>query len=661
MIKSKRKLLHYCFLLVLSFGLIKTYAQNEKMDVEISSDKVIIDGVVYYVHMVKKGQTLYSISKAYNVPESSIIKENPGADISLKEGQALKIPKKVVYNEVTLDEKDKYIYHIIQQGETLYSLTQRYQITQKEIELHNPEVKYDALQVNQVIKIPRKIAAEQPKTSVVPEDSAFIYYRVKKKETLYSLTKRFNVTEEQLKAANEDLKHGVLKEGQIIRIPKAIDTAHTTVYVQPVDSLLLVETDTMVVNIDSLRALCDSFNYKANPVSFNVAVMLPFCLNERDLILNEDIGKDPSDNMKYYRLKKLRMLQEMSYSFSEFYEGILLGIEKMKNEGVNVNLYVYDTQRDSARVKKLLKGKEFENMNLIIGPVYNYCMQALYESLPPNQVTLVSPFCNSLDVPSQNPVFVTNPSNEILYERIADFMILKKNEKLVVVYSGDSNSVWERDIILNHFKSHNIPDTLFDVAIYNDTTEHQIYSALNKRGTTHMIVLTEDDVYLSKVIAKLNLVLTKHDVMLYGLPSWTKLMNIECEFYHQLQFSYGTPFKSELKNERYYEFQRNYYRYFSSLPCRTTSDGYNFALMGYDITTYFLSALKTHGIYFEYCLEDIFYPQVSSNFEFVKDEKTKYYLNRGVTYNTYTKDYEVKVFDEDEIQEDDLSNNQHNQ
>ena len=70
-----RKIIGFlCLLLTLvSLGQINAYSQEDKVEVEISTNKVIIDGVVYYLHMVKSGQTLYSICKAYNVSENEVI------------------------------------------------------------------------------------------------------------------------------------------------------------------------------------------------------------------------------------------------------------------------------------------------------------------------------------------------------------------------------------------------------------------------------------------------------------------------------------------------------------------------------------------------------------------------------------------------------------
>jgi LysM repeat protein len=102
--------------------------------VEISTEKVIIDGQKFYMHTVAQGNTLYSISKAYGVAEADIkttnieLGENP-----LKLGQVLKIP---VLNELTAD--GKHIIYTVKPGDTLYSLCRKYGITEVDFYSINP-------------------------------------------------------------------------------------------------------------------------------------------------------------------------------------------------------------------------------------------------------------------------------------------------------------------------------------------------------------------------------------------------------------------------------------------------------------------------------------------------------------------------------------------
>ena len=138
------------FLLATSGGL----AQEPEFQVHRSMDKIILEGKVYYIHMVREKETLYGISKAYNVTEKVIASENPDVFAGLRPGMVLKIPAEPVVDEsVEIMDTREFIYHVIKEGETLYFLSKKYGIDALEIEKANPEVTVSDIQINQVIKM----------------------------------------------------------------------------------------------------------------------------------------------------------------------------------------------------------------------------------------------------------------------------------------------------------------------------------------------------------------------------------------------------------------------------------------------------------------------------------------------------------------------------
>ena len=130
---------------------------NGSIEVKKSTDKIILNGKVYFVHIVSKGETLYSIAKAYNVSVNDVISNNPAAANELKPEQVLRIPESSVRkDEVEIKKESGQLLHVVGVGQTLYSISRIYGVPVSEIEQLNPEVKYDSLQVNQVLKIPQK-------------------------------------------------------------------------------------------------------------------------------------------------------------------------------------------------------------------------------------------------------------------------------------------------------------------------------------------------------------------------------------------------------------------------------------------------------------------------------------------------------------------------
>lgn len=101
----------FLFLLFISVSYAVSYAQENQS---------------YFLHTIEKGQSLYSISKMYNVTTSDIVRLNPGCNEKIYAGQTIKIPK-------GKESPKGETFHTIQAGETLYKLTTMYNVSAKDI------------------------------------------------------------------------------------------------------------------------------------------------------------------------------------------------------------------------------------------------------------------------------------------------------------------------------------------------------------------------------------------------------------------------------------------------------------------------------------------------------------------------------------------------
>ena len=148
----------HIFTIILNLIAIISFSQSDTIpEVTKSGNKVIIGGEKYYVHEVKKGQTLYSISKAYGVSQKIIARENPNVLLGLHPGQVLKIPFKTTEKaKAAKKDTSRFYYHKIKKGQTLYSLARRYNTTLDKIKKYNPILSEKELKVRQTIKIPKK-------------------------------------------------------------------------------------------------------------------------------------------------------------------------------------------------------------------------------------------------------------------------------------------------------------------------------------------------------------------------------------------------------------------------------------------------------------------------------------------------------------------------
>jgi len=268
----KIKSLNNSVLIFLSLNLFlftHIYSQTAKIEIQRSTEKVLIGGKVYFVHIVKKNETLYSIAKAYNVTVSDITSINPGAVIEIKPDQALRIPEPTIIRppETEIKKENDQVLHIVAPGQTLYSISKIYGVTVADIETLNPEVKIDSLQINQVLKIPRILKTDD-QVNNISSNPGFILHKVEEKETLYSLSKKFSISQEQITQANENVAKDGLKIGQEIRIPASSKPTNIKV-----DSFPILNDKASIQKFSKIN--CDSIRNDIKEKVLNISLLLP--------------------------------------------------------------------------------------------------------------------------------------------------------------------------------------------------------------------------------------------------------------------------------------------------------------------------------------------------------------------------------------------------
>jgi LysM repeat protein len=139
----------------------------------MSKNTQVINGKKYYIHKVEKGQSLYGIAKIYSLDLNTLIVENPEAIDGIKSGQVLKIPaeKSKEQSQPTLKDYENYLTHKVNKGETVYSICNKYKITEQQLTQLNPSVK-TGLKENSILKIKEKEKAKVTQTNTVSTSKA---------------------------------------------------------------------------------------------------------------------------------------------------------------------------------------------------------------------------------------------------------------------------------------------------------------------------------------------------------------------------------------------------------------------------------------------------------------------------------------------------------
>ncbi|MBE0650379.1 MAG: LysM peptidoglycan-binding domain-containing protein [Bacteroidales bacterium] len=141
---------------ILVFFFIASLAQAQTVDIPHSKVIQTRDGKQFYVHTVQRGQTVYSIAKAYNVGIDEIYYNNPAAKTGIMVGQQLYIPTVNKETEITKQVKQSnfdFFYHVASEGETIDHIASIYMIPKKYILLANPGLQ-GPLKEGEFVKIP---------------------------------------------------------------------------------------------------------------------------------------------------------------------------------------------------------------------------------------------------------------------------------------------------------------------------------------------------------------------------------------------------------------------------------------------------------------------------------------------------------------------------
>ena len=204
--------------------------------VQKSGTIVYINGSKFYIHTVQPGETLYGLSKAYEVGEKVILQYNPSAGGGLKAGENVKIPFVTAVPEPKSERKLRRTFdsHTVAQGETLYAISRKYNISFAELAAVNGGADaLGSLSPGQVLKIPagkttavaqndtrpaspaRRVQAQAPARKSA---SSIAEYSVQNGETLWSISRKFNMKPMELLALNGMDQSTRVKVGDTVKV-----------------------------------------------------------------------------------------------------------------------------------------------------------------------------------------------------------------------------------------------------------------------------------------------------------------------------------------------------------------------------------------------------------------------------------------------------------
>lgn len=200
-----------------TFALILTLAVpavvNAQVPVEVSTERVISGGKVYYMHEVQKNQTLYSIAKAYRVTVDALSRENVIPPNGIQTGQMLRVPAPDQQAAATSQPRPA--------AQQSSASTRSGAATQQPPATAQPRTAAQPSRPAPVSGVPGISISNE---KIVTGGKTFFMHEVQKGQTLYSIAKAYRVTILDIDRENS-IPAGGIREGQVLKIPASMAMA----------------------------------------------------------------------------------------------------------------------------------------------------------------------------------------------------------------------------------------------------------------------------------------------------------------------------------------------------------------------------------------------------------------------------------------------------
>lgn len=378
-----------------------------------------------------------------------------------------------------------------------------------------------------------------------------IFHEVKRKETLFSISQKYDVSVNDILEFNNKLRDSRLRRRSTILIP-VFNSVKETITVNK-DS---IET---FYNISKLDSVYSKKRRKNNQL--NVSVLLPF----RSAAINYDSIKEVESLFEDRNLYTIAL---------DFYSGILYAVEDLKKLNISVKLNVFDTENSVNKILEISNNTQIINSDLVIGPLIPRNFETLSNLEFLESIPKVFPLSTIPIKIIKGVVLAVTPRN-LLRETMLDYLDKKidRDENIVIIADSLNEEIDNRltKIFPNSIKIK--PE--FEGYILPELLDSLLVDSLPNK----VIIESEIFTLISSVISQLNSQITsERDVRLYTTYRGNQYddPSINVKDLGNLGFTY-TSISKKINNDSISQFESNYINLFGSFPNKDVIRGYDVA------------------------------------------------------------------------------------
>lgn len=587
-----------------------------------------VKGTECYIYYVKQGEGFYSLNKKFGVTRDEVVKFNPSAKNGLNRGQKLYIP--IPENAKPDASAASSTVHTVKQGESLYSISKQYNTTVSDIMVLNG-MSSSALKAGDKLKIPQagsnsSAATEkagsdilQNATAAAPsepvkqkeENIAIINgeryrtekYVVQRRETLYSISQKFNTSIDNILACNPGIKS--LSKGDILNIPMTKEVIKVVDEYRAANQPITVTPDRNMADAD-----------KKDKNHIKIAVLYPFRLNA------------PTHQSK---------------AFLSCYKGLLLALDSMKHEGLSAEVVAFDTEGSIEKIKQILESPKLKGSDMIFGPDDKEGIKLIGEYAKYNQILLVNSFSiNDNEVADNRFIIQGHIPSSYFYSTASKALAKSAADKEVVFLVDNYETNDKKEFIENlreEFKASGKEITKFN---FNDASNFNVLSNSLEKGADVIFIASSST---RNGVAKTTALLSKIketrpdlNMSLFGYPEWLTYTKDYLEIFHNLNTTVFSRFYINTNDAAWKEFYRNFLYWYGS------SAGYSLPatdVLGFDTGIFLLKGYAKFGSGLSQNISSLQSNSIQTDFSMTRISDNGGYINKNIYFVNFSPEFKI--------------------
>lgn len=524
--------------------------------------------------------------------------------------------------------------HQVQPGETVFAIARKYHVSPQDILRLNPSIgNGDRITAGQTLVLPTREKpsnlqpaqpvqqlqqVQQPQQPSAPQqqvNGGFLnsgckeMYRIQKKDNLYRIALRFGVPIEEICAANPGLTpDSKLKKNEWLCIP--FSRAERQAEAERQAALRAQEAE----RARQEAAAQEAARKKSTRQHLNVGVILPL-----------KAGGDKGSKM------------------IEFYRGLLMAADSVKQQGTSVDIYTYHSGSTAAEMRTILSQPKMQEMDMIFGPLEPAQAASLNAFCKEHKIRLVTPFSTTNSYSQDNPyAYLASITSEAARQVAVDKVLGLFPRHNVIILStnhADGRGTQFTAELRTGLSARNQTSHTLNI----DADEDAFLAAMSRTQTNLIVPDASSLSVTSQMARRLKAFKQEHPefrLAMLGYPEWPTYTSSLRNIFHELDTYAYTTFYRDPNAARVRQFENRFAQHFGQEMARTFP---RYGLFGFDLAYYFMNGVSRLGDFFEEKQHNLNYRMLQNGFSFEQVNADAPRINRQLMLIHYTPEQKVEI------------------